>query len=69
MTIEELAAELELKPSYLRSHWALIVKRYASYNVILVKQGRGKRADYGIKAYRDKELRWEPRDFKFSKGE
>ena len=69
MTLAELAAELELKESYLRSHWALIVERYRGYNVTLVKSGRGKRAQYGIKAYGDKELRWEPRDFKFSKGE
>lgn len=58
MTIQELANELELKDTYLKSHWALIVKRYEGYGIVLAKRGRGKTADYGIKNYEDKEIRW-----------
>ena len=59
MTLSELAAELDLKETYLRSHWALLVKRYGSYGITLAKRGRGKTADFGIKGYNDKEVRWE----------
>lgn len=58
MKIEELANELELKDTYLKSHWALIVRRYEGYGIELAKRGRGKTADYGIKGYEDKEIRW-----------
>ncbi len=58
MQLVELANELELKESYLRSHWALIVKRYEGYGIILAKRGRGKTADYGIKNFGDNEVRW-----------
>ena len=58
MTIQELANELELKDTYLKSHWALIVKRYEGYGIALVKRGRGKTADYGIKNYGDNDIRW-----------
>lgn len=58
MKIEELANELELKDTYLKSHWALIVRRYEGYGIELAKRGRGKTADYGIKSYEDKEIRW-----------
>ena len=60
MTLSELAAELGLKETYLRSHWALVVRRYESYGVELRKRGRGKTADYGIKNYADYEVRWTP---------
>jgi hypothetical protein len=59
MTLSELAAELNLKESYLKSHWALIVRRYESYGIALKKRGRGKTADFGVKGYNDKEVRWE----------
>ena len=62
MTIQELANELELKDTYLRSHWALIVRRYDTYGVTLAKRGRGKTADYGIKNYGDSDIRWEPKE-------
>lgn len=58
MQLVELANELELKESYLKSHWALIVKRYEGYGIILAKRGRGKTADYGIKNFGDNEIRW-----------
>jgi hypothetical protein len=62
MKLAELAEELDLKESYLRSHWALIVRRYETYGVTLAKRGRGASADFGIKSYRDKEIRWEPKE-------
>ena len=62
MTLSELAAELELKETYLRSHWALVVRRYESYGLTLAKRGRGKTADFGIKGYNDKEVRWEHKE-------
>ena len=62
MTLSELAAELELKETYLRSHWALVVRRYESYGLTLMKRGRGKTADFGVKGYNDKEVRWEHKE-------
>lgn len=62
MTIQELANELELKDTYLRSHWALITKRYEGYGIILAKRGRGRVADYGIKNYGDSDIRWESKE-------
>lgn len=59
MTLSDLAAELNLKESYLRSHWALVVRRYESYGIALRKRGRGKTADFGVKGYNDTEVRWE----------
>ena len=61
MTLSELAAELDLKETYLRSHWALLVKRYGSYGIELVKLGRGKLSNYGIKSYNDEEVRFIPK--------
>ena len=61
MQLIDIANELGLKESYLKSHWALIVKRYDGYGIILAKRGRGKTADYGIKNYGDSEIRWEPK--------
>lgn len=58
MKLIELANELKLKESYLRSHWRLIVDRYEKYGITLVKIGRGEAADYGIKSYGDNEIRW-----------
>ena len=58
MTIQELANELSLKDTYLKSHWALIMKRYEGYGIILAKRGRGRTADYGIKNYGDDDIRW-----------
>lgn len=62
MTLSELAAELNLKESYLRNHWALVVKRYDGYGLTLAKRGRGKAADFGIKGWGDKEIRWEHKE-------
>ena len=55
-------AELELKETYLRSHWALVVRRYESYGLTLMKRGRGRTADFGVKGYNDKEVRWEHKE-------
>ena len=60
MQLSELAAELGLSENYLRNQWALLVKRYESYGIELVKRGRGRVADFGIKNYADYEVRWEP---------
>lgn len=59
MQLSEIAAELNLSENYLRSQWALLVRRYASYGIELRKRGRGKTADFGVKGYNDKEVRWE----------
>ena len=59
MTLSELAAELELKESYLKSHWAIICKRYEGYGLILKKRGRGRTADFGVVDYGSNEVRWE----------
>lgn len=59
MSSLELATELGIKESYLRSHWPLIVRRYAGYGITLVKMGRGQHANYGIKSYGDEKIRWE----------
>lgn len=61
MQLVELANELGLKESYLKSHWALIVKRYDGYGIKLVKLGRGKLSNYGIKSYNDSEVRFTPK--------
>ena len=59
MKLFELAEELGIKESYLKSHWALIVRRYDKYGIILAKRGRGSIADFGIKNFGDKDIRWE----------
>ena len=59
MTLSELAAELELKETYLKSHWALVVRRYESYGLTLAKRGRGRTADFGVVDYGSNEVRWE----------
>lgn len=59
MKLSELAAELELKESYLKSHWALICKRYERYGLTLMKRGRGRTADFGVVDYGSNEVRWE----------
>lgn len=59
MLLSELAAELGLKESYLKSHWALVCKRYEGYGLTLVKRGRGRTADFGIVEWNKDEVRWE----------
>ena len=59
MLLSELAAELDLKESYLKSHWALVCKRYEGYGLTLVKRGRGRTADFGIVEWNKDEVRWE----------
>lgn len=57
--IQELAEELKIKDTYLKSHWKSIVERYSKIGITLVKLGRGAAADFGIQSYGDKEIRWE----------
>ena len=59
MKLSELAAELGLKESYLKSHWALVCKRYEGYGIKLIKRGRGRVADFGIIEWNSNEIRWE----------
>ena len=61
MKIEELAAELNLRPLCIYKHWREIEERYKKYGITLVKNGRGDKTDYGIKNYGDSEVRFEPR--------
>ena len=63
MTIEELAHEIKVQPSYLYAHFKRIRENYlAKYNIVLVKVGRGATADYGIKGWYDTDVRWEPKE-------
>ena len=62
MTSAELAAELRIKETYLRSHWQRIVESNERAGITLVKMGRGENAAYGIKGYGDDNIRWEKRD-------
>lgn len=59
MTAAQLADELRIKESYLKSQWTTIVKRYEKYGVILVRKGRGDKANFGIKAWEDENIRYE----------
>ena len=59
MTSFELANILQIKESYLRSHWQDIVKSNARAGIELYKRGRGVTAAYGIKAWGMTEVCWE----------
>lgn len=59
MTAADLANELGIKESYMKSQWTTIVKRYEKYGIILVRKGRGERANFGIKAWEDENIRYE----------
>lgn len=59
MTGEELANELKIKESYLKTHWNKIVNNRAKIGIVLVKKGRGAETNYGIKNYDDIFIRWE----------
>ena len=62
MTSAELAEELRIKETYLRSHWKRIVESNNRAGITLVKVGRGANAAYGIKSYDDNNIRWRKRD-------
>lgn len=62
MTSAELAEELRIKETYLRSHWKRIVESNNRAGITLVKVGRGANAAYGIKSYGDNNIRWRKRD-------
>jgi hypothetical protein len=59
MTSFELANVLQIKETYLRSHWQDIVKSNARAGIELYKRGRGATAAYGIKAWGMTEVCWE----------
>lgn len=63
MSSEELARELGIKESYLRSHWRSIVDSNSRIGITLVKLGRGAAANYGIKSYGDKEIRFTIKEY------
>ena len=49
MTSEELGDVLQLKESYIRTHWPRIVRTYEKQDIKLYKRGRGQNEDYGVK--------------------
>lgn len=62
MTAAQLAKELGIKESYLKSQWCTIVPRYEKYGIKLVRKGRGDAANYGIKAWEDENIRYEAKE-------
>ena len=58
MTSLELAKELNISETYLKNHWSRIVRNRAEVGIVLIKEGRGAEARYGIKNYGDEEVRW-----------
>jgi hypothetical protein len=59
MSSQELADYLQIKESYLRSHWRDIVKSNAKVGVELYKRGRGPQAEYGVKGWGIEEVCWD----------
>ena len=59
MSSQELADYLQIKESYLRSHWRDIVKSNAKVGVELYKRGRGPHAEYGVKGWGMEEVCWD----------
>ena len=59
MSSQELADYLQIKESYLRSHWRDIVKSNAKVGVELYKRGRGQQAEYGVKGWGMEEVCWD----------
>ena len=59
MTSHELANILQIKETYLRSHWQDIVKSNARAGIELYKRGRGASADYGFKGWGMKDVCWD----------
>ena len=59
MSSQELADVLQIRESYLRSHWQDIVKSNARAGIELYKRGRGPYAEYGIKGWGMKEVCWD----------
>jgi hypothetical protein len=62
MTAAQLANELGIKESYLKSQWTTIVERYAKRDIKLVRKGWGKTASFGIKDWEDEKIRWEAKE-------
>lgn len=61
MTAAQLASELRIKESYLKSHWNRIKESNSHAGITLVKVGRGDSANYGIRFPGDADIRWEAR--------
>ena len=59
MSSDELAEVLQLKESYIRSHWPRIVESYEKQNIKLYKLGRGAAANYGVQMPWDNEIVWD----------
>ena len=59
MSSGELADVLQLKESYIRSHWPRIVESYEKQNIKLYKLGRGAAANYGVQMAWDNEIVWD----------
>lgn len=64
MTSHEIASVLQIKETYLRSHWQDIIKSNAKAGIELYKKGRGQSAEYGIKAWGMKEVCWDYEEIK-----
>ena len=58
MTVEELGDVLDLKPSYIKSHWTRIVENQKKKNIYLYKIGRGENTNYGIQMPWETEPVW-----------
>lgn len=58
MSSQELANYLDIKETYLRSHWQDIVKSNARAGVELYRRGRGASADFGIKGWGMQDVCW-----------
>ena len=59
MTSYELADVLQIKETYLKSHWRDIVRSNARAGIELHKRGRGASAEFGIKGWGMKEVCWD----------
>ena len=58
MSVDELGEVLQLKSSYIKTHWNVIVSRQEKRGVKLYKVGRGDSAQYGIQFSWDDEPVW-----------
>ena len=59
MSSDELADVLQLKESYIRSHWPRIVESYEKQNITLYKLGRGAAANHRVQMPWDTEIVWD----------
>lgn len=59
MTIEEFGSVLNLKPSYIKSHWNRIVECQLKQDIEVYKIGRGDSTKYGVKFPWDDDVIWD----------